>query len=220
MRLALGTGPGAPKLSLRADFGLKSMKLRVYREKLMLVHHLRTLDSEALASEMYSEQVKNNWPGLAREAEEICEHLGIQSVNKTLLNKKQFSQLIDTVLVQKENQILQEDSVNMEKMKIIRSEKWGLKDYVVAGNLYSVRSTWEVRAYMLRVAGNYSHHSRYLATGWLCQACRLQVREDQDHLGSCEGYEDLREGKNLDDDKELVEFIQQVMRRRERQGWE
>ena len=69
---------------------------------------------------------------------------------------------------------------------------------------------------MLRVAGNYSHHSRYLATGWLCQAFRLQLREDQDHLGRCEEYEDLREGKNLDNDKELVEVIQQVMRRTDR----
>ena len=220
MRLALGTGPGAPKLSLSADFGLKSMKLRVYREKLMLVHHLRTLDPDALASEMYTEQVRNNWPGLAREAEDICEQLGIQSVNETLLNKKQFSQLVDAVLVQKEDQTLQEDSVNMEKMKVIRSEKWGLKDYVATGTVYSVRSTWEVRAYMLRVAGNYSHHSRYLATGWLCQACQLQVREDQDHLASCDGYKDLREGMDMDDDKELVKFIQKVMRRREKQGWD
>ena len=52
----------------------------------------------------------------------------------------------------------------MDKMKVIQAESWGLKEYVKSGNLYSVRSTWEVRAYMLRVAGNYSHHSRYLAT--------------------------------------------------------
>ena len=59
---------------------------------------------------------------------------------------------------------------------------------------------------MLRVADNYSHHSRYLAISWLCQACWLHVREDQDHLGSCAGYEDLRQGVDMEDDKELVEF--------------
>ena len=73
---------------------------------------------------------------------------------------------------------------------------------------------------MLRVAENYCHHSRYLATGWLCQACQLQVRENQDHLASCNGYENLREGKDMDNDKELVEFFQSVMRRREKQGWD
>ena len=39
------------------------MKFRVWHEKIMLIHHIRTLDKEALASEMYYEQVKNNWPG-------------------------------------------------------------------------------------------------------------------------------------------------------------
>ena len=33
-------------------------------------------------------------------------------------------------------------------------------------------------------------------------------QEDQDHLGSCEGYEDLREGKDMGDDNEPVEFYQ------------
>ena len=220
MRLALGAGPGAAKLSLRADFGVKNIKLRIWREKLMLIHHIRRLKEEALASEMYREQIRNNWPGLAREAEDICEQLGVEDVNVTVMSKTQFSKLVDRALVQKEDQILKEESENMEKMKVIRSEVWGLKEYVRTGHLYSVRSTWEVRAFMLRVAGNYSHHSRYLATGWLCQACRLQVREDQDHLTSCAGYEDLREGKDMGNNEELVEIYQAVMRRREQQGWD
>ena len=64
----------------------------------MLIHHIRRLHKEALASEMYREQVRNNWPGLAREAEDICEQLGIQNVNETLLSKAQFLQLVDTAV--------------------------------------------------------------------------------------------------------------------------
>ena len=44
--------------------------------------------------------------------------------------------------------------------------------------------------------------------------------QDQDHLRSCAGYEDLREGKDFGNDKELVEFYQAVMKRREQQGWD
>ena len=108
----------------------------------------------------------------------------------------------------------------MEKMKVIRFDGWWMKKYVRTGHQHSVQSTWEIRAYMLRVAGNYSHHSRYLATGRLCQACQLQVREDQDHLAGFSCYEDLREGQDFGDDKELVEFYQAVMKRREQQGWD
>ena len=72
---------------------------------------------------------------------------------------------------------------------------------------------------MLDVAGNYSHHTKYEATGWLCQACDLHIREDQDHITQCKGYTDLLHGRNMDDDKELVEFYRLVMARREEQGW-
>ena len=51
-------------------------------------------------------QVRNNWPGLAREAEDICEQLGIQNVNETLLSKAQFLQLVDTAVLKKEEQLL------------------------------------------------------------------------------------------------------------------
>ena len=66
------------------------------------------------------------WPV---EADNISEKLGIQSVNATLLSKKQFSQLPDAVLDHKEEQILKEESLNMEKKKLIRSGEWGLKNY-------------------------------------------------------------------------------------------
>ena len=96
-----------------------------------------------------------------------------------------------------------------------------MKEYVKTGSLWSVRKTWEARSYMLHVARNYLHSHRYCsyyeATGWRCQACVLQVREDQDHLSECAGYTDQRKDLNLDKDKD---FLGQVMARRERQGWD
>ena len=73
-------------------------------------------------------------------------------------------------------------------------------------------------AYMLHVAGNYSHSRKYKATGWRCQVS--QVREDQDHLGLCQGYSDLRQGLDLDIGYDMVKFFHLVMARRERQGWD
>ena len=65
----------------------------------------------------------------------------------------------------------------------------------------------------LHAPRNYSHIQKYGATGWQCQACVLQVREDQDHLS-------LRQGLDPDTDDDLVEFLRQVMARRERHGWD
>ena len=57
--------------------------------------------------------------------------------------------------------------------------------------MYCVRKLWEVRSYMLDIADNYPSHRKYEKYDWLCQACDLKVREDQDHLTKCPGYSDL-----------------------------
>ena len=41
---------------------------------------------------------------------------------------------------------------------------------------------------------------KYGSSGWLCQACDGQVREDQDHLVLCPGYSDLMGEEDIDDE--------------------
>ena len=57
-----------------------------------------------------------------------------------------------------------------KEMRTMYHDNLELKDYVKTGDLYSARTTWEVRSHMLRVAENYPGHGRYAATGWRCQA--------------------------------------------------
>ena len=49
IRLVLQVGPGAPVASLLWDFSLLDMGLRIWREKLMLVLHIRRLGEDSLA---------------------------------------------------------------------------------------------------------------------------------------------------------------------------
>ena len=69
------------------------------------------------------------------------------------------------------------------------------------------------------MAGNYPGHSNYKASSWLCQACNLEFKEDQEHLTVCEGYKDLRGDADLDNEEELVEFFNSVMERRKLNEW-
>ena len=168
LRLLLGTGPGAPKVSLRADSGTLSMALRVKKEKVMMVKHVRELEDDSLARQMYEEQVKNSWPGLAKEAEEICKELYVENVNETKKGKIEYHKelkdavrMIDELNMKKE---MGNEDRGMKKMKVLRKDDCSLKEYMRTGTLYSARRTWEVRSYMLRVAGNYPGHKGYMAT--------------------------------------------------------
>ena len=42
-RLILRVPPGSPKIALRSETGLLSMRLRIWKAKCMLVHHLKGL---------------------------------------------------------------------------------------------------------------------------------------------------------------------------------
>ena len=53
----------------------------------------------------------------------------------------------------------------------------------------------------------------------MCQACNLEVKEDQEHLTVCEGYKDLRGDADLGNEEELVMFFNSVMERRELNEW-
>ena len=70
------------------------------------------------------------------------------------------------------------------------------------------------------MAGNYPGHNKYAATRWRCQACQLQVREDQEHLVSCMGYADIPTGKDLTVEDERVSFLMSVLARRKERGWD
>ena len=107
-----------------------------------------------------------------------------------------------------------------KKMRTMVHQNLDLKDYVRNGSLYSARKSWQVRSYILDVAGNYTNHSKYKETSWNCQACVLEVREDQEHLQVCDGYEDLRENVDLRMEPEMVDFYQKVMERRREMKWD
>ena len=72
---------------------------------------------------------------------------------------------------------------------------------------------------MLDLAGNYPGHRKYKHSNWMCQACSQVVREDQEHLARCEGYEDLRADADLGHESELVDFFSRVMERRKERNW-
>ena len=107
-----------------------------------------------------------------------------------------------------------------KKMRTMVNPNLEMKEYVKKGTLYKARKTWEVRSHMLDVAGNYPGNNKYKASRWMCQACDLEVKEDQEHLTRCRGYEDLRGDADLNMENELVDFFTRVMERRRENKWD
>ena len=60
----------------------------------MMVLHLRSLDEASLARQIYEEQKEKGWPGLAREAKDICISLRIEDCNITQISRNKYRQYV------------------------------------------------------------------------------------------------------------------------------
>ena len=96
IRLMMEVPMSTPKVALRAETGLRSMKHRIWFEKVNLVLAIRKMQG-GLAKEVYEEQVANDWPGLAREVGEICSTIGVPNVNHNMVDKRDMTGPVQTI---------------------------------------------------------------------------------------------------------------------------
>ena len=211
IRLVLQVPKGTPTAALTWETGMMEMGLRVKVKKLLLVLHILSLDEETLARKVYKEQQQHSWPGLAKEAEEICKYLEIEDVNKTSLSKKEFKKLAKDACEKKDEDELRHSASS--KSEGIMKDKYGKKEYFSKHNIHKSRQYFRTRVNMHKFAGNFSHDRTFARTGWLCR-CGL-AREEVAHLtsGTCPTYQDIFEKyDNLSCDDELVDFYSKKRR--------
>ena len=192
------------------------MRLRVWREKVMLVMHLRQLGEGTLASQVYREQVEKGWPGLAKEAKTICENLAIEDCNETMLNSKDFKKILKEALKKKDEEMLRQQATDKSKCDHIMKGAYGKKEYMGKEKLSDVQLQFKSRVRMMPFGGNYTNDRRFARTNWMCR-CKLE-KESESHLkdGKCPVYSDIREDYgNLEDDSSLASFFSKILERRD-----
>ena len=216
LRLVLQVGQGAPLPSLLWDFTCLDMGLQVDREKVMLALHCRRLGEGVLAGQVYREQQVQGWPGLAREAGEICEKLDMESCDVTSLTKGQFRKYVTERCHKKNEERLREQAEGKSKCNRIIKEKYEKKCSVSEKDIEDVRNIYRTRYGLLPFASNYSNSRKYERTNFL-RRCK-EAREEEIHLKSsdCPVYADIRrQFLELDNDDDLVKYFTMVLARRD-----
>ena len=61
---------------------------------------------------------------------------------------------------------------------------------------------------------NYPSDKKYSSQLWHCTHC--DKMDSQSHIIKCESYKHLREGKSLENDKDLVDYFREVISLREK----
>ena len=92
-----------------------------------------------------------------------------------------------------------------------------LKDEVTKGNSYfftetitNVRMIFRFRMELIEAKQNFKQKPEYKAEGYLCDSCEREIDENT-HVLFCDSYKSLREGKDLNSDNDLCDYLRKVL---------
>ena len=186
------------------------MELRIDKKKLMFFHHIFNLPDNALAKEIAMTQMKFNFPGLMTECHELMIKYNLPDVKNH--TKFQWKKIVEKTIRLHNKNILLMKIKNYKKLDYFEMEKeeFKTKPYLTALNLADSRLKFALRTKMARtVQANFKGNPMYKSNEWKCHDCK--VLDTQEHIVRCPVYTSLRNGKDLESDKDLVDYFRKVI---------
>ena len=92
----------------------------------------------------------------------------------------------------------------------MKTENFERKAYVSEMTMADARLNFKLRTHMLDVKFNYKNDKKYASELWKCDSCQTDI-ESQNHVLWCPVYKDLREGKDINNNKDLIEYMKKVI---------
>ena len=108
----------------------------------------------------------------------------------------------------------QKDTERLSKLEAMRGESFGIKDYMKNKCIDDARYKFRIRTMMVDMKMNFKHDPRYKRESWMCK-CVTTVESQNHVLLYCKEYDNLPEGLDFDNDKDLVKYFRDVLAIRE-----
>ena len=195
------------------------MKYRILKSKLLFLHHVSTLPENSLAREFFETQKSYHLPGLLTECRDFLIKYEIK--NFQTYSKQQWKRCIKDCILRENEAELHEKVKTYKKLdfKDFSSENFAVKDYLRALNMTDARFKFKLRSSMTpTVKMNFKSDAKFAAQLWKCDGCadgQIGNVDTQLHILWCEGYADLRQDKDLNNDEHLVSYFRSVISRRQ-----
>ena len=159
----------------------------------------------------------NEWPGAVKEAKELSKELLIPDVTKLREyedSDKQWKAKIRKAVSEKNEKDLKDDMEKYSKLDEMKKERFEIKKYLTDMSMYDARTLFRIRTRMIKCKMNQPSDKKNKETLWKCSGC--DNIDTQTHILWCPAYQDLREGKSLSNDADIVEYFKKVMLIREK----
>ena len=209
----------SPTVALTWDAGAMDISFRIKQEKLTFLYHLATLSPESLANQIFEAQKSYEFPGMVKECESLIKELDLPNIIKDLsgISKVQWKNRVKSALRTKFEDESKEKMKGLKKVKEgpMIHENFETRQYLKELTLDEARTKFKIRCEMTDLKFNFKHDKKYSDELWKCDSCQTSI-ESQQHVLICPAYSELREGKDINNDKDLTSYIKQVMKIREK----
>jgi hypothetical protein len=197
--------------------GCLSIQERIDCRKLNFLFHLKTLDKSALANEIYEEQKKYSYPGLVQECRKLLTQYGLPDIidGDGKYSKIQLKNIAKSKVKKYSEEKLKSQFMEYSKLKGGPLVEDGLKiqPYVQTLKLSEARTMFRIRTLMMPAKLNMKSDPKFAGKLWKCDQC--QKLDSQSHILWCPFFAPLREGRDINDDKDLVDYFTKVFKIRE-----
>ena len=209
LQTLFAVGQSCPRPALCWDTAMVTMQTRIEKSKLLLLYHIKNLDDSSLAKQVYKEQSDHGWPGLVTECGENLKQWNL----KDIFEKCTKSQWKNSV--KKEAKVQNEDKLRKlikksSKLEIMKGESYGEKSYISDMKMQDARVKLSLRSRMYECKMNFLNNPVFKAEMWRCDSCQSCV-DSQSHILYCPAYQQLREGKSLSSDQDIVSYFKEVL---------
>ena len=199
-----------PRSALYYESNLLRMKYRMYGKVLNLIKHIYHHEEENLSKQILTEQLKNGWHGLSKDAMAIAEELELKGLFDSHASKGQFKLRVKEACRRRNDEELEEEIKSYKKMKAMRDEVEKGNGYFYKESLSSARIIFRFRAELIEAKMNFKSKQEYRREGYLCDSCETEIDENT-HVLFCPAFKELREGKDVNNDRELAEYLKEVL---------
>ena len=101
------------------------------------------------------------------------------------------------------------------KMKDKIGEEFKRRDYINKNNIHDARITFKKRTQMLNFKMNFMNDPQYSRELWQCSGCN-RAMDTMTHVLHCPSYITLREGKDLNNEDDVLQYYIKVSKIRDK----
>ena len=157
-----------------------------------------------------------HYKSMVKECEAFAKVLGIDAhLTNEKISKAESKQIVKTAISLENEKVLRKQLATYSKVKEWVDEEYTRKDYLKTMTLEESRTYFRIRSNMTKFAFNFRNQKEYADALWKCSSCQEAV-DTFSHAKWCIAHSDLRQGKDLSIDKDLVRYITEVLLRREK----